>query len=147
MLHKYFGKLHVLKGISTTIYKGEVVSIMGPSGGGKSTFLRCLNRLEEPSSGEIYIEETEITDPHINISKVRQDMGMVFQSYNLFPHLTAIQNIALAPVNVKNINQKKAEEIGMELLARVGVAEKAQNYPTSFPGGSSSVWRLPERWQ
>jgi ABC-type polar amino acid transport system ATPase subunit len=134
-LEKYFGQLHVLKGISTSIYKGEVVSIMGPSGGGKSTFLRCLNRLEDPSAGEIYIEDVEITDPHVNLSKVRQDIGMVFQSYNLFPHLSALENIILAPTNVKKMGQKEARDIGMELLTRVGVAEKANAYPDQLSGG------------
>ena len=106
-LHKYFGKLHVLQGISTSIYKSEVVAIMGPSGGGKSTFLRCLNRLEDPTSGEIYVEGIDITDPHMNLSKVRQNIGMVFQSYNLFPHLTAIQNITLAPIKYKKNEPKR----------------------------------------
>jgi len=134
-LHKYFGKNHVLKGINTKIRKGEVVSVMGPSGGGKSTFLRCLNRLEEPSDGEIYIDGKEITDPHINLKKVRQEIGMVFQSYNLFPHLTALQNIALAPVNVKKKNRKEVEELGMQLLNQVGVADKADSYPDQLSGG------------
>lgn len=134
-LHKYFGKHHVLKGISTTIRRGEVVSVMGPSGGGKSTFLRCLNRLEEPSAGEIVIDGHEITDPHVNLRKVRQEIGMVFQSYNLFPHLTVLQNIALAPVNVKRRDRKEVEELGMQLLNQVGVAEKANFYPDQLSGG------------
>lgn len=134
-LHKYFGKNHVLKGINTTIQRGAVVSVMGPSGGGKSTFLRCLNRLEEPSEGEIFIDGTEITDPHVNLRRIRQEIGMVFQSYNLFPHLTALQNVALAPVNVKKVNRKRAEEFGMQLLKQVGVSEKAGNYPDQLSGG------------
>jgi ABC-type polar amino acid transport system ATPase subunit len=134
-LHKYFGKNHVLKGISVTITRGSVVAVMGPSGGGKSTFLRCLNRLEEPTEGEIFIDGTEITDPHVDLRKVRQEIGMVFQSYNLFPHLTVLQNVALAPVNVKKENRKKAEERGMQLLERVGVAEKAGHYPDQLSGG------------
>ena len=134
-LHKYFVKHHVLKGISLRIQRGSVVSIMGPSGGGKSTFLRCLNRLEEPTAGEIYIDGTEITDPHVNLRRVRQEIGMVFQSYNLFPHLTALQNVALAPVNVKKQNRKKVEKLGMQLLQRVGVHEKADQYPDQLSGG------------
>ena len=134
-LHKYFGKNHVLRGISTTIRKGEVVSVMGPSGGGKSTFLRCLNRLEEPSEGEIFINGHEITDPYVNIRKVRQEIGMVFQSYNLFPHLTVLENIVLAPVNVKKDNRRSAEEFGMELLERVGLADRANSYPDQLSGG------------
>lgn len=134
-LHKYFGKNHVLQGISTTIKKGEVVSVMGPSGGGKSTFLRCLNRLEEPSEGEIFINGQEITNPYVNIRKVRQEIGMVFQSYNLFPHLTVLENIVLAPINVKKENRKSIEEFGMKLLKRVGLAEKAGSYPDQLSGG------------
>jgi ABC-type polar amino acid transport system ATPase subunit len=134
-LHKYFGKNHVLKGVSTTIRRGEVVSIMGPSGGGKSTFLRCLIRLEEPASGEIYIDGSEITNPHINLRKARQKIGMVFQSYNLFPHLTALQNVTLAPVNVKKEDRREAEKFGMQLLEQVGVAEKAGHYPDQLSGG------------
>lgn len=134
-LHKYFGKNHVLRGISTTIRKGEVVSVMGPSGGGKSTFLRCLNRLEEPSDGEIFINGHEITDPYVNIRKVRQEIGMVFQSYNLFPHLTVLENIVLAPVNVKKDNRRSAEEFGMKLLERVGLADRANSYPDQLSGG------------
>ncbi len=134
-LHKYFGKNHVIQGISTTISKGEVVAVMGPSGGGKSTFLRCLNRLEEPSEGEIFINGHEITNPYVNIRKVRQEIGMVFQSYNLFPHLTVLENIVLAPINVKKDNRKSIEEFGMKLLKRVGLAEKANSYPDQLSGG------------
>jgi ABC-type polar amino acid transport system ATPase subunit len=134
-LHKYFGKNHVLQGISVTIKKGSVVSVMGPSGGGKSTFLRCLCRLEEPTAGEVFIDGTEITDPHVNLRKIRQEIGMVFQSYNLFPHLTALQNVALAPVHVKKQNRKKVEELGMRLLERVGVNHKADQYPDQLSGG------------
>ena len=116
---------------------GEVkLSLLwGPSGGGKSTFLRCLNRLEEPSAGEIVIDGHEITDPHVNLRKVRQEIGMVFQSYNLFPHLTVLQNIALAPVNVKRRDRKEVEDLGMQLLAQVGVADKANFYPDQLSGG------------
>ena len=134
-LHKYFGKLHVLKGISTSISQSEVVAIMGPSGGGKSTFLRCLNRLEEPSSGKIYIEGTEITDPRINLNKIRTEIGMVFQNFALFPHLTALENVILAPMKVRKLNKKESEERAMQLLKKVGVSEKVHVYPDQLSGG------------
>ena len=134
-LEKYFGSLHVLKSLSTTIHKGEVVSVMGPSGGGKSTFIRCLNRIEEPTSGQIYFGNIEITDPHINMSEIRQDMGMVFQSFGLFPHLTALENVMLAPVKVRKVGQKEAKEDGERLLKRVELEEKAASYPDQLSGG------------
>ncbi len=134
-LHKYFGKLHVLKGVSIAIARGEVVAVMGPSGGGKSTFLRCLNRLEEPSSGKIFIDGTEVTSPRADLNKIRSGIGMVFQSFALFPHLTAIQNVILAPMNVKKISRKEAEERGFELLKKVGLGDKSQNYPDQLSGG------------
>jgi polar amino acid transport system ATP-binding protein len=134
-LHKYFGKLHVLKGVSTSIARGEVVAVMGPSGGGKSTFLRCLNRLEEPSSGKVFIDGTEVTSPRADLNKIRSGIGMVFQSFALFPHLTAIGNVTLAPVNVRRIDRKGAEQQGLELLKKVGLAEKAHNYPDQLSGG------------
>ena len=134
-LHKYFKDVHVLRGISTSIAKGEVCAVIGPSGSGKSTFLRCLNRLEEASSGEIVINGQEITDPHINLNKARENIGMVFQGFNLFPHMTAIQNIMLAPMNVRRISRKEAEEYGMELLGKVGLADKASFYPDMLSGG------------
>ncbi|MGC9311736.1 MAG: amino acid ABC transporter ATP-binding protein [Sediminispirochaetaceae bacterium] len=134
-LQKYFGSLHVLKGISTKIFRGEVVAMIGPSGSGKSTFLRCLNRLEEPTTGSIKIDGTEIVDHRIDINKIRTEIGMVFQDYNLFPHLNVIQNITLAPVNVRRMKYKEAEEIGMKLLKRVGVADKADQYPSNLSGG------------
>jgi polar amino acid transport system ATP-binding protein len=134
-LHKYFGTLHVIKGISTEIYKSEVVSVMGPSGGGKSTFLRCMNRLEEPSSGKIYVDGTEITDHRINMGNVRAEIGMVFQSFNLFPHLSALQNVTLGPVQVRGISPTEAEERAMDLLTKVGVSDKARNYPDQLSGG------------
>ncbi len=134
-LHKYFSTLHVLKGITTEVYRGEVVSIMGPSGSGKSTFLRCLNRLEEPTSGSIKIDGEEIVDHKVDINMIRRDIGMVFQDYNLFPHLSVIQNVTLAPVHVRGTKYKDAEEIGMKLLERVGVGEKAKEFPSNLSGG------------
>ena len=134
-LQKYFGKLHVLKGINNKILKREVVSIMGPSGGGKSTFLRCMNCLEEPTSGKVFIEGVNIIDPNININKIRTEIGMVFQQFGLFPHLTAIENITLAPMNVRKVSRKEAEERGMQLLNRVGLVEKAKSYPDQLSGG------------
>jgi ABC-type polar amino acid transport system ATPase subunit len=134
-LHKYFKDLHVLKGVSTKVTRSEVVAIMGPSGGGKSTFLRCLNRLEEPSSGHILIEGVDIMAPYIDINKVRTEIGMVFQSFNLFPHLTAIENVKLAPMHVRRISEKEAAERGRALLDKVGLRDKADAYPEQLSGG------------
>ena len=134
-LHKRFKDLHVLRGISTVVTRSEVVAIMGPSGSGKSTFLRCLNRLEEPSSGHIYIEGVDIMAPYIDINKVRTEIGMVFQSFNLFPHLTAIENIKLAPMNVRKISAQEATERGMALLEKVELKDKADVYPEQLSGG------------
>ena len=134
-LHKHYKDVHVLRGISTTVAKGEVCAVIGPSGSGKSTFLRCLNRLEEASSGEIFINAQEITDPHLNLNKMRENIGMVFQGFNLVPHMTAIQNIMLAPVNVRGLSHKEAEAYGMELLSRVGLADKHASYPDMLSGG------------
>ncbi|HDQ72169.1 MAG TPA: amino acid ABC transporter ATP-binding protein [Chloroflexi bacterium] len=134
-LHKYFKDLHVLKSISTRILRGEVVAIMGPSGGGKSTFLRCMNRLEEPTSGQIIIEGVDITSPYVDINKVRTEIGMVFQHFNLFPHLTAIENIKLAPMHVRKVSEKEATKHGMALLDKVGLADKANSYPDQLSGG------------
>ncbi|WP_085833336.1 amino acid ABC transporter ATP-binding protein [Clostridium merdae] len=133
--HTSRGDLPVLKGITQTIEKGEKVVIVGPSGSGKSTFLRCLNLLEKPTSGEIWFEEEEITNPKCNINLLRQKMGMVFQHFNLFPHLTILQNITLAPVSLKLKSQDEANEIAIQLLERVGLADKANAYPAQLSGG------------
>lgn len=132
-LKKSFGDLHVLKGIDQTVNDGEVLCIVGPSGSGKSTMLRCINRLEEPSSGEIYIDGELITEK--NIDQVRTKMGMVFQSFNLFPHKSVIENLTLGPLNVKGVKEEEAKEKGMKLLERVGLAEKAEEYPRMLSGG------------
>lgn len=134
-LHKYFGENEVLKGVNDQIKKGEVVVVIGPSGSGKSTFLRCLNLLEEPTKGEIIFEGQNITDENININKIREKMGMVFQQFNLFPHKTILENITIAPINVKNKSKAEAEEKAKELLKRVGLLEKADAYPASLSGG------------
>ena len=134
-LHKSFGSLQVLKGVSETISKGEVVSIIGPSGGGKSTFLRCLNLLETPTSGHIYFEGTDITDKSVDINLHRQKMGMVFQHFNVFNNLTVGKNVTLAPVLLGKKSQKEADEMAAELLARVGLQEKADQYPKKLSGG------------
>lgn len=134
-LHKYFGDNEVLKGVSDHIKKGEVVVVIGPSGSGKSTFLRCLNLLEEPTKGEIIFEGQNITDKNININKIREKMGMVFQQFNLFPHKTVLENITIAPINVKSKSKAEAEEKAKELLKRVGLLDKATAYPASLSGG------------
>ncbi|MCQ4922788.1 glutamine ABC transporter ATP-binding protein [Tissierella sp. P1] len=134
-LYKKFGNLDVLKGIDEDIKKGEVVVIIGPSGSGKSTFLRCLNLLENPSSGDIMFEGKSITDKNTDINKVREKMGMVFQQFNLFPHLTVLENITIAPIKVKNITSEEAEKIAMSLLKRIGLEDKAYNYPNQLSGG------------
>ncbi|MCL2388728.1 MAG: amino acid ABC transporter ATP-binding protein, partial [Defluviitaleaceae bacterium] len=134
-LCKSFNELEVLHDISLSVMEGEVVCVIGPSGGGKSTFLRCINRLEEASSGEIRMGEYIITDPKININRVREKIGMVFQSFNLFPHLTAKKNIMLAPVSLKKMTKPDAEAKALELLASVGLAEKADSYPHELSGG------------
>lgn len=126
---------HVLKGISETINKGEKVVVIGPSGSGKSTFLRCLNLLETPTQGEIWFEGENITDPKCDIQKIRQKMGMVFQQFNLFPHMTVLQNITFAPVKLGLMNQQDAEKKARELLARIGLADKENAYPAQLSGG------------
>ncbi|WP_141431769.1 amino acid ABC transporter ATP-binding protein [Bacillus sp. 03113] len=134
-LYKSYGKLEVLNGISTQINEGEVVAIIGPSGSGKSTFLRCLNLLEAPTKGVIYIGNTEITNPNTNIMKIRQNVGMVFQHFYLFPHKTVLQNITYAPIKVKKMPKAEAEKMAMELLQKVGLSEKAKQYPNRLSGG------------
>ncbi len=134
-LEKSFGKIEVLKGINTEIHKGEVVVIIGPSGSGKSTFLRTLNLLEEPTGGKIYFEGVDITNPKININKHRQKMGMVFQQFNLFPNMTVLKNMTLAPIKLKKATKNEAEERALKLLERVGLADRANAYPSQLSGG------------
>lgn len=134
-LKKNFGKVEVLKDISVDIKEKEVVCVIGPSGSGKSTFLRCLNKLEDITSGQVIIDGQDITDPHVDMNKVRQEVGMVFQQFNLFPHKTVIENIILAPVKVKGVSEKEAIERGISLLKKVGLSEKADSYPDELSGG------------
>ncbi|ARC85403.1 ABC transporter family protein [Clostridium argentinense CDC 2741] len=134
-LEKHFGHHEVLKGIDETIGKGEVVVVIGPSGSGKSTFLRCLNLLETPTSGTITFKSTEITDKKINIDKIREKMGMVFQQFNLFPHKTVLDNITLSPINVQGLSKEEAEKKAIALLEKVGLKDKAKAYPSSLSGG------------
>lgn len=134
-LKKNFGELEVLKGISTTIKDGEVVAIIGPSGSGKSTFLRCINLLEKPTSGHIYIDDKDITDKKTNIMKIRQNVGMVFQHFYLFPHKTVMENLTYAPMKVKGKSKQEAVKKGLELLENVGLLEKANEYPSRLSGG------------
>ena len=130
-----FGKLNVLKDVSIKIEKGEKIVIIGPSGSGKSTFLRCLNRLETPDGGQILFEGNDLTDPKTDLDLCRQKMGMVFQHFNLFPHLTVLQNITLAPVTLKLKSQEEAEKEAMQLLERIGLPDKANVYPSTLSGG------------
>ena len=134
-LQKSFGNREVLKGINIDIHKGEVVVIIGPSGSGKSTFLRTLNLLEEPTGGRILFEGVDITDPKININKHRQKMGMVFQQFNLFPNMTVLKNMTLAPVKLKKATKAEAEERATKLLERIGLADRANAYPSQLSGG------------
>ena len=134
-LWKSFGELQVLKGVSETIHKGEQVVVIGPSGSGKSTLLRCLNLLEEPTGGHILIDGVDITDPKVDINKMRQKMGMVFQHFNLFPHYTVLDNITLAPKKLLGKSRKEAEERGLELLEKVGLYDKAAAHPAQLSGG------------
>ncbi|EEG76878.1 amino acid ABC transporter ATP-binding protein [Dethiobacter alkaliphilus] len=134
-LHKSFGSLKVLRGISTEINRGEVVVVIGASGSGKSTFLRCLNLLEVPQEGEIYIDGVQILDKRVNIDRVREDVGMVFQQFNLFPHMSVLQNIMLSPLKVKSADSKKTREQALELLRKVGLSDKAEAFPRQLSGG------------
>ena len=134
-LKKSFGKLEVLKDVSIDITEGEVVVLLGPSGSGKSTFLRCLNQLETVTAGEVLIDGTDVTDKHTDINKVRENIGMVFQHFNLFAHKTVLENIMLAPVELKKMTKEEARSKGMELLARVGMDAKADAYPSQISGG------------
>jgi len=134
-LHKSFGSNEVLKGITKEVKKGEVVAIIGPSGSGKSTFLRCINLLETPNKGEIIIEDENLVDKGTNIDKVRQKVGMVFQHFNLFPHKTVLQNLTLAPMKLKNKTTEEAKAKAMELLKKVGLENKADEYPNRLSGG------------
>ncbi len=133
-IHKKFGKLHVLKGIDAQIREKEVVVIIGPSGSGKSTLLRCINFLEEPTDGEIIVDGISLTSES-NINKVREEVGMVFQRFNLFPHMTVVDNITLAPMQVRKMNKSDAQKVALELLEKVGLADKAQAYPEQLSGG------------
>lgn len=134
-LVKSFGTLKVLQDISTEIKQGQVVAVIGPSGSGKSTFLRCLNLLEIPTSGKIYIDNVEITAPKTNIMKIRQNVGMVFQHFHLFPHMTVLKNVIYAPMQVKHLAQEEARKAGLNLLDKVGLAQKADVYPSKLSGG------------
>lgn len=134
-LHKYFGSLEVLKGVNAHIKKKEVVCVIGPSGSGKSTFLRCINRLETPTSGSVVVEGIEITDPKVNINEVRTEVGMVFQHFNLFPHMNVLQNIELAPMLVRKMKREQANQTAIELLRKVGLSDKHLVFPDKLSGG------------
>ena len=134
-VHKWFGSFHVLRGITTSVRKGEKVVILGPSGSGKSTFIRTINRLEEHQRGDIIVDGVELTDDVRNIEAIRRDVGMVFQSFNLFPHLTVMQNITLAPIKVRKWSRDQAEDVAETLLERVGILEQALKYPAQLSGG------------
>ena len=134
-LKKYFGEVHALDDITETIYEGEVVAVIGPSGSGKSTFLRSLNLLEVPTEGHVLMEGVDITDPKTDINKLRQKMGMVFQQFNLFPHMTILKNLTLAPMKLQKLSEDEANERAMALLARVGLADRANAYPSQLSGG------------
>ncbi len=134
-LQKNFGKLEVLKDISYDVHEGEVVVIIGPSGSGKSTFLRCMNKLEEISGGEVVVDGHNLTDRHVDINKVRENVGMVFQHFNLFPHMNVMQNLMLAPVDLKKTTKEKARERALQMLRKVGMEDKAEAYPDQLSGG------------
>lgn len=134
-LYKSFGDLQVLKGISVKVKESEVVCVIGPSGSGKSTFLRCINLLERPTSGDIWIDGEKITDPRIDINKIREEVGMVFQHFNLFPHKTTLENVSLALIKVRKVQKEEAEKRALEMLRKVGLGDKAHVYPAALSGG------------
>ncbi len=134
-IHKWYGEFHVLKNVSQSIEKGEVLVICGPSGSGKSTFIRCINRLEEIQKGEILLEGRNIHDKGVDVNELRTEVGMVFQQFNLYPHLTVLENVTLAPIKVRKTDKSKAQKIAMELLERVGIHDQAKKYPVELSGG------------
>ncbi|SKA77115.1 amino acid ABC transporter ATP-binding protein, PAAT family (TC 3.A.1.3.-) [Paucidesulfovibrio gracilis DSM 16080] len=134
-LHKWYGDFHVLKGINESVQQGEVLVICGPSGSGKSTFIRCINRLEEYQKGTILFDGKDIHDPNVNINTLRSEIGIVFQQFNLYPHLTVLKNVTLAPIKVKGMDKKAADELGLQLLNRVGIHDQAHKYPAELSGG------------
>ncbi len=134
-LHKSFGGLDVLRGLNLEVHEGEVVCLIGPSGSGKSTFLRCINSLEQPTSGTVIVDDYIITDKHANINKIRENIGMVFQQFNLFPHLNVLNNIMMAPIDRKKMDKATAEKKARTLLERVGLIDKANEYPSNLSGG------------
>ncbi len=134
-VNKWFGKLHVLRDITLAVERGEVIVVCGPSGSGKSTLIRCINRLEPIDSGEIVVDGMSLSDPRTDLRALRTEVGMVFQSFNLYPHMTALENITLAPVKVRKMPEEKAREVAMDLLRKVGIPEKADAYPAQLSGG------------
>lgn len=134
-VHKSFGRLEVLKGVNFRIEKGQVVTLIGPSGSGKSTILRCINLLERPTKGQVFIEDQDITQPKVDIQAIRRDIGMVFQHFNLFPHMTVMENMTYAPIKVNKLSREDAEKKAMDLLKLVGLTEKADAYPNKLSGG------------
>ena len=134
-IHKYFGSLHVLKGVDLSIAAGEKIVIIGPSGSGKSTLIRCINLLERPTEGSVVVSGTDLTAPNADIAKIRQSMGMVFQQFNLYPHMTVLENLTLAPVRLQGVSLEEARKSGLAYLDRVGLKEKADSYPAQLSGG------------
>lgn len=144
-VNKWFGKLHVLRDVTVRVEPGQVVVVCGPSGSGKSTLIRCVNRLEPIQSGEIVVNGLSLSDPALNPSRLRAEVGMVFQSFNLYPHMTALETITLAPVKVRKQSRQEAERIARDLLARLGSPRRPNSIRPSFPGASSSGWPSPRR--
>ncbi len=145
-VHKWFGDFHVLRGVSLNVQQREVIVICGPSGSGKSTFIRCINRLEEHQQGDIIVDNIELSHDVRNIEAIRRETGMVFQQFNLFPHLTVLQNVTLAPIQVRKKKKKEAEVLAMELLERVGIPEQAEKYPGQLSGGQQQRVAIAARW-